>query len=117
MSSTPDTRLSHIWHIAPLRALGHREGHRVLLAAARRVTYADTLVERAEGPMLELSFGDDGYTLGNASVEHIIPVWRRCDQKTKKPLEPPGIMCIASAYEGCKLACVLCRGFGLKANG
>ena len=62
-----------------------RGGHRDLLKRGHRITKAEKGYVQIPGPMCELAFGNDGYTLGDATMIHIKPVWRRCDQKTSLP--------------------------------
>ena len=87
-----------------------RGGHRELLAASRRITFAEKVYVQTHGPMPELSFGDDGYTLGAAALDHFKPVWRRCDQKTSLPKMPAVDGCMAGYYNACSVSCCICRG-------
>ena len=89
-----------------------RDGHRDLLHRGHRITKAEKGYVQIPGPMRERAFGNDGYTIGDAAMIHIKPVWRRCDQKTSLPEMPHVVGCIAGHFNACSRDCCLCRGAG-----
>ena len=94
--------------------IADRPLHVQLAAAGRRPDYADRSCVQVCGPLPEASFGDDGYSSGNAAMTHRPPVWRTCDQKTRRPRSPKGKRCFAFHFNGCNRACCLCKGTGLR---
>ena len=92
--------------------LSDRDGHRDLLHHGHRITKAEKDYVQIPGPMCELAFGNDRFTIGDAAMVHIKPVWRRCDQTTSLPEFPDVVGCITGHFIACSKDCCLCSEVG-----